>query len=727
MPTARFSNGPRLGGGTPLARLTRVCPSCALTLLLVLSFSLHLHAKKGETKDKEKAPEVIASVPSGFYSSPQTVSLRFQNAASGDSLRFTLDGQTPQVTSALYQSPIAITNTTLLRWRAFHGSTPGSLGSSHYTLLDPGVESFSSSLPVVILDTCGLEPNRDVKHLAFLQLLGQSGQRTTLKNTASENAGMVMVNIRGRASLRYPKRSFTVKLIDDEGEDRAAALEGMPKDEDWVLYAPYPDKTLMRDMLAYEMSRTMGHWAPRTQFVEVFVTDGKQTLQAADYVGVYVLEERIKRHPQRVNIQKLKPWDAVEPAISGGYILKKDHVDRNYFGPPDLLGGPNFASSGNKPGFPTPPGGFPGDPKGFLPVYTGPRENSDSSGSNRRSSGNPKSMQFSLTGPVPNNAVGGGTIRRVFRGDDEEEISQKLEQGLLTKRGTNQFYFVDPEEDEISPVQKNWLQRRLDQIETVLHGDAFSSPSQGYAALIDTRSFIDYHLMVEISKNVDGHRFSTFYTLDRGGKIKMEPLWDWNLSFGNSNGKQGWLSEHWLWPQLSDTEYTWFRRLFEDPDFGQSYVDRWAELHRSPFSTETLLKRIDEIAQSLGEAQKRNFERWPILGKLVTPNYFYGETYEEEVDLMKEWLRKRLEWINAQFVSSPVLNLADKGNAPWALTASDPSREILFTLDGSDPRQPGGSPNPKAIKLGASASVPPGCKIVARCREGQRWSAPTRL
>lgn len=727
MPTARFLESPRFGDPALPVRLMRVTVALCAALLLALSLSLPAWAKKGDTKEKNNPSEVLVSIPGGLYTSNLTVALQFPSASPGDTLRFTLDGQIPQPTSAPYRAPIVITNTTLLRWRTFHGSMPGSLGSAHYTLLDPSVESFSSSLPVVILDTCGLELNRDVKHLASLQLLGKPGQRTILNNATSENTGMAMVNIRGRASLRYPKRSFTVKLIDDEGEDRAASLEGMPKDEDWILYAPYPDKTLMRDVLAYEMSRTMGHWAPRTQFVEVFVTDGKQRLHGTDYVGVYVLEERIKRHPQRVNIQKLRPWDATEPAISGGYILKKDHVDRNYFGPPDLLGGPNFTSSGNKPGFPTPQGGFPGDPKGFLPMYTGPRESSESSGSSRRSSGSSRAMQYSLTGPVPNNNYGGGIVRRVYRGDDDEEITQKLEQGLLTKRGTNQFYFVDPEEDEVSPVQKNWLQRHLDQIEAALYGNAFKDPVHGYPAFIDTRSFIDYHLMVEITKNVDGHRFSTFYTMDRGGKVRMEPLWDWNLSFGNSNGKQGWLSEHWLWPQLSDTEYTWFRRLFEDPDFGQSYVDRWAELHHSAFSTETLLKRIDEIAKALGEAQKRNFERWPILGKPVTPNYFYGETYEEEVDLMKEWLRKRLEWIDAQFVPSPVLSLAQKDSAPSTLTASDPSQEIVYTLDGSDPRQPGGTLNPKAQTLEKSTPVPSGSRIVARCRDGQRWSAPTRL
>jgi hypothetical protein len=106
----------------------------------------------------------------------------------------------------------------------------------------------------------------------------------------------------------------------------------------------------------------------------------------------------------------------------------------------------------------------------------------------------------------------------------------------------------------------------VNRCEAALYGPDFRDPEKGYAAFIDVDAFIDYHLLIEVTKNVDGFRFSTFYHKDRGGKIRMGPLWDWNLSFGNCNGKQGFMAEGWLWPQLDDKEYSWFRRLFEDPD-----------------------------------------------------------------------------------------------------------------------------------------------------------------
>src|SRR5207244_3850543 len=188
---------------------------------------------------------------------------------------------------------------------------------------------------------------------------------------------------------------------------------------------------------------------------------------------------------------------------------------------------------------------------------------------------------------------------------------------FTTKPMTNDFYYVYPEVDEITAPQRAWLLGYLNKFESVLSGKNFTDPAAGYRAYIDPASFIDHHIIVEATKNVDGFRFSTFYHKDRGGKIRMGPIWDWNLSLGNVNGKQGWMPQYWYWPQLDDHQYTWFRRLFQDPDFGQKYVDRWAVLRTNVFATSNILARIDAWAAMLNEAQGRNFQRWPILGRTV--------------------------------------------------------------------------------------------------------------
>ena len=201
----------------------------------------------------------------------------------------------------------------------------------------------------------------------------------------------------------------------------------------------------------------------------------------------------------------------------------------------------------------------------------------------------------------------------------------------------------------------------------------------------------------------------------------MGPLWDWNLSFGNCNGKQGYMAEGWLWPQLDDKEYSWFRRLFEDPEFAQRYVDRWSELRATVLATTNLLGRIDSIAAELGEAQARNFDRWPILGVTVAPNWFVGDTYAEEVKWMKEWTSNRLDWIERQFLSPPVLSV----QAGDAVSLSARKGKILYTLDGSDPRTPGGGAALGALEYVNSFKLEAGKVLEARAMQDGRWSGLT--
>ncbi|HXG49033.1 MAG TPA: CotH kinase family protein [Methylomirabilota bacterium] len=668
------------------------------------------------------APEF--SVAGGIFTNALTVQItsRSPNAT----IRYTLDGTEPRATSATCTGPLIITNPAFVRARAFApGLTPSEVKSRHYLVLAPDALEFSSNLPLVILHSFGQPFDRERRRPAALSVIEPGPTRARLTGPAAFD-GRALANIRGRASLRYPKRSYTVKLVDEHDGFLKAPILGMPKDSDWVLYAPYPDKTLMRDVLAYELSNQIGEWAPRTRFVEVFVNESGGPITMADYVGVYVFEERVRRGKDRVNIAALDPDALTPPAITGGYIFKKDHVDRGYYGEPDLLGGGNTPSSTvDRPGLPSGPGGFPANPAGFLPSYAGSRRSSNSSSSSSSRRRRTAAVTNQLGAIVKRES---GKSMRVIYVNDDERIEEQREEGFQTALATNQFYYVDPEEDEINAAQRAWLRGHLDAFEQVLYGPAFRDPTHGYAAWIDPGSFIDHHLIVEVTKNVDGFRFSTFYHKDRGGKIRAGPIWDWNLSFGNANGKQGWMPEHWLWPQLDDKEYTWYRRLFDDPDFGQRYVDRWTELRKTVFATDRLLRRVDEIAALLHEAQARNFERWPILGQGVNPNWFVGVSYADEVRWMKEWIANRLNWIEEQFPAVP------EPSVPAAEIASGASFKLRtaagtvhYTLDGSDPRGPDGQPAAKARTADEAIKLDPGQTLLARTWEDGRWSGPLRI
>jgi hypothetical protein len=668
--------------------------------------------------DLPSAPEF--SVAGGVYTND--VVLKLSAKEPGAAVHFTLDGSEPTTASARYAAPISLTNSTMVRARVFApGKPPGAPAVQSFVLLDPDVIDFTSDLPVVVVSSFGREIEKDDRIVASLRTMAPAKGRTSLLSAADFD-GRALINLRGRASLRYPKRSYTLKTVDARDDMAKFQVLGLPKESDWVLYAPYPDKTLMRDVLAYDLSNQIGRWAPRTRFVELFLNESGGRVSRQDYMGVYVFEEKVARGKNRVNIAGLGPDENAEPALTGGYIFKKDHGDGEVG--PMQIGGPAFQSSTmSKTGFPTGPGGFPGDPAGFQPAFSG--RSSSSSSSSSRSTRSSRDM-------VATNRLGHLTARQsasaartvVRSGDDEEEYVEVSEDekyfDYFRSTRTNKFYYVDPEPDELTAVQRAWLKDYVNRCEAALYGPDFRDPGKGYAAFIDVDAFIDYHLLIEVTKNVDGFRFSTFYHKDRGGKIRMGPLWDWNLSFGNCNGKQGFMAEGWLWPQLDDKEYSWFRRLFEDPDFGQRYVDRWSELRATTFSSSNMLGRIDRIAAELDEAQVRNFERWPILGVTVSPNWFVGDTYADEVKWMRDWTSNRLDWIERQFPPVPRAELRAAGN----VTLSASKGKVFYTIDGSDPRAAGGRVSPAAVEYQTPVVLKPGQVLRARTSLDGRWSGP---
>ncbi len=643
---------------------------------------------------------VSFSAPGGLITNSISLTLSVRHDKAG--IRYTTDGSVPTERSALYSSPILITNSVAITAKAFAGAEQGLVVGNTYTFVDEALMTrFSSNLPLVLVQTFGLEIGREPKTPASVWIIEGGKQRVTFGGTVN-HGGRALLNARGHSSLRYPKRSYHLKTRSAGSESMNVSLLGMPRESDWVLYAPYSDKTLMRDVLAYEISNQMGAYASRTRFVEVFISESNGRLNQGHYMGVYVLAEKIKRDSTRVKIAKLKSSDATAPDISGGYIFKKDHTDRVDMGAPNLTGRPNFMGGGPsmlRPGYPTGPGGFPGDPRGFLP-----------------SEGGAEGGIFDFLsglGGRPDRTRGNGFSNRNRLPDEGS--------GFVTASGA-QFLFVEPKPDEISQAQRQWLSGHIKKLEAALYGPDFGDPVKGYASYIDADSFIDHHLLVEATKNIDGFRFSTYYHKDRGGKIKMGPIWDWNLSMGNATGKQGYMAEHWYWPQLDDQQYSWFRRLFQDPDFAQKYVDRWGEVRTNQFARGRLLARVDELAFLLDEAQARNHQKWPVLGRQVWPNHFVGRTYNDEVQYLKSWLEQRLTWIDHQFVVGPGVSL-NKGQITLQATGG----KVFFTVDGSDPRASGGGVSLKAQRYKGPIPMSENVQLVARVQDGARWSWPVRL
>ena len=135
--------------------------------------------------------------------------------------------------------------------------------------------------------------------------------------------GPIGIKIRGNSSKGFNQKKYTIETRDENGKDLDVSLLGMPAHSKWVLLAPYNDVSMVRDPLAFQLWRDMGHWGPRTVMCEVTI-DGQ-------YRGIYILCEAIKRGKDRVDIAKMKKSDTEGRDVTGGYLLRIDTSDENDF------------------------------------------------------------------------------------------------------------------------------------------------------------------------------------------------------------------------------------------------------------------------------------------------------------------------------------------------------------------------------------------------------------
>ncbi len=129
--------------------------------------------------------------------------------------------------------------------------------------------------------------------------------------------GKVGIEIRGRYSANLPQKPYGFETRDEAGNNLNVPILGMPEENDWILTANYNDKAFLRNFLAFELFRKMGHYAPRTVYCEVVLNDA--------YQGIYLLGEKIKRDKNRVDIAKLNPDENSGDDLTGGYIFVNDY------------------------------------------------------------------------------------------------------------------------------------------------------------------------------------------------------------------------------------------------------------------------------------------------------------------------------------------------------------------------------------------------------------------
>jgi hypothetical protein len=234
-------------------------------------------------------------------------------------------------------------------------------------------------------------------------------------------------------------------------------------------------------------------------------------------------------------------------------------------------------------------------------------------------------------------AMTGGFILRIDKGiADFDAAGRRL-----------QFVYPDPVDMSLPKrkPQLDFIRAFIDAFGQAASAANFKHPSTGqhYSAFIDVDAWIDHNIINALTKNVDGLRISAYFHKERGGRLAAGPVWDFDRSLGTPYDPRATEPEEWnqTWNAADYFNEGWWRLLFRDPDFRSRYRARFKALLNGEFSADNLDRIVDGLASQVGDAADRNFRRWPQFPPL-------DNSYAAEIALMKDFLRRRVAWINDQ-------------------------------------------------------------------------------
>lgn len=419
------------------------------------------------------------------------------------------------------------------------------ISTSLYTPYLVGKQSVfldSTFLPIVIIETDEYGVRRHkTNYPARLGIIHNNQGYNYPTDSFNIFDGYAEIKTRGQSSLHWPKTSFNIELKNKELKDTNVAILHLPSEEDWVLFGPLADRSLIRNKLMYELAEQLGHYAPRSFFCELIYN--------GEYYGLYQFLEKIKRDTNRVAIKKLTSKDTEGTDITGGYIFKYDKED---------------SRTGDKEG-------------------------------------------------VPN--------------------------------------LVYPKNEDITLQQLEYIDQFFANYKASLKNENLFDPEKGYRNFVDSDSYIDFTLLNELCRNPDAYKYSTYFYKDRDDinpRLQFGPLWDFDLAMGNSTFQNGDKIQGWQFLQATNS-YLNHRAIFKDSLLVDQLKERWLFLRKDLLSNETINKKIDSLADFLGNRVQKNFEVWVLEGKnlaMFGQEYTFATSYELEIKKMKSWMNSRMNWMD---------------------------------------------------------------------------------
>jgi hypothetical protein len=223
------------------------------------------------------------------------------------------------------------------------------------------------------------------------------------------------------------------------------------------------------------------------------------------------------------------------------------------------------------------------------------------------------------------------------------EIDQlsRLDAGDIYFQTQRLLFCIKEPDVEQDGERYNYIKNYVSNVETMLYEENFDAEN-GYAQYVDIPSFVDWYLVNEITKNNDALMHSSCYIhIAPDGKLRMGPLWDYDISLGNINYNDNELpSGFWV------RNAAWWVQLFKDTAFTAAVKERF------PFykhKKNEIFNYVNQNAALLQWSVIENNNKWRIFYDYTWPNFAIWGSYSNEVQYMKNWLDARFAWLEQAF------------------------------------------------------------------------------
>ena len=335
------------------------------------------------------------------------------------------------------------------------------------------------------------------------------------------------LKLKGIESLKYDKKPYNVVF-----ENAQQPLNFTSRSKRWALLGNYGDKTLIRNLLSFEISRIFNDFFTVECTPVDLMINGK-------YKGLYHLCDKIEVSEYRVNIKKISNSD-----LSGGYMIEAD----------------GFAYLGN--------------------LYFNSRK------------GIPVSIKY-------------------------------------------------PDVDEITSEHKNYIREKFNELEMEIYNNNLTN--------IDITSFAKFFLIEELVGNAEAYWSSFLFKEKKNDKFYLGPIWDSDLTFDNDNRvypincKKDYIFNHGL---AAGTMDKFINQIIKNDKVINEIKQIWKEITENKLNINYLINFIDEKVKLMNESIDLNFMRWDILDKKVSFNPKIYNSYEEEINYVKDFVKNRINWLS---------------------------------------------------------------------------------